>query len=82
LSDRMLAVCEEFERLGAEVVRIAAEWEHGGATDMANLVLLCRRHHVAVHEGRKRLLRNTDGTFRIEASASRRARRARGDPDG
>jgi len=58
------------------------EWEHGGVTDMANLVLLCRRHHVAVHEGRKRLLRNTDGTFRIAASATRRERRARGDPDG
>jgi hypothetical protein len=27
------------------------EWEHGGTTDLSNLVLLCRRHHVAVHEG-------------------------------
>ena len=27
------------------------EWEHGGSTDIANTVLLCHRHHHAVHEG-------------------------------
>ncbi len=27
------------------------EWEHGGATDLCNLVPLCSRHHHAVHEG-------------------------------
>jgi len=43
------------------------EWEHGGATDLANLVLLCRRHHVVVHEGRKRLVRDeASGEFRVE----------------
>ena len=26
-------------------------WEHGGATDMSNLVPLCSRHHHAAHEG-------------------------------
>jgi hypothetical protein len=26
-------------------------WLHGGATDLGNLVLLCRAHHRAVHEG-------------------------------
>src|SRR4029078_4549004 len=26
-------------------------WLEGGATDLDNLVLLCRRHHVLVHEG-------------------------------
>jgi Domain of unknown function (DUF222)/HNH endonuclease len=26
-------------------------WAHGGATTLANLVLLCRSHHRAVHEG-------------------------------
>lgn len=26
-------------------------WSQGGPTDLDNLVLLCRRHHVAVHEG-------------------------------
>jgi hypothetical protein len=26
-------------------------WLHGGATDLANLALVCRAHHRAVHEG-------------------------------
>jgi hypothetical protein len=30
-------------------------WADGGPTDLANLVLLCWRHHHAVHEGRYRL---------------------------
>jgi uncharacterized protein DUF222/HNH endonuclease len=30
-------------------------WLHGGATDLENLVLLCRAHHRAVHEGHQRL---------------------------
>ena len=30
-------------------------WQHGGPTDIENLVLLCRRHHLAVHEGGFRL---------------------------
>jgi Domain of unknown function (DUF222)/HNH endonuclease len=30
-------------------------WLHGGPTDLANLVLLCRAHHRAVHEGGQRL---------------------------
>ena len=35
-------------------------WAHGGATDMANLVLICHRHHWMLHEGRWQLVR-TDG---------------------
>ena len=27
-------------------------WAHGGSTDLDNLMLLCRRHHTAIHEGR------------------------------
>ncbi len=27
------------------------EWEHGGSTDLSNLIPLCSRHHHAVHEG-------------------------------
>ena len=30
-------------------------WEHGGGTDLSNLVPLCSRHHHAVHEGGWRL---------------------------
>jgi len=33
-------------------------WTRGGTTDLANLCLLCRRHHVAVHEGGWRLARD------------------------
>jgi len=62
------------------------EWEEGGTTDLANLVLLCRRHHVAVHEGAKQLVRNHDGTCSVTPGFRGRRRRreglARGDPDG
>jgi hypothetical protein len=40
--DRPVAWCE------AHHLR---HWLHGGPTDLANLVLLCRSHHRAVHEG-------------------------------
>jgi hypothetical protein len=36
-------------------------WLHGGPTDLANLALLCRAHHRAVHEGGWRLQRHPDG---------------------
>ena len=36
-------------------------WLHGGPTDLANLALLCRAHHRAVHEGGWRLARQPDG---------------------
>ena len=34
-----------------------SEWEHGGTTDEDNLLLLCVRHHHAVHEGGWRVTR-------------------------
>ena len=37
-------------------------WAGTGPTDIDNLVLVCRRHHVACHEGRWKLRRSTDGT--------------------
>jgi hypothetical protein len=37
-------------------------WTQGGPTDLANLVLLCRRHHWSVHEGGWRLSRSADGS--------------------
>jgi HNH endonuclease len=36
-------------------------WLHGGPTELANLALLCRAHHRAVHEGGWRLQRHPDG---------------------
>ena len=36
-------------------------WLHGGTTDLDNLVLLCRRHHVLCHEGSWTLQREPDG---------------------
>jgi hypothetical protein len=41
-------------------------WLHGGPTDLANLALVCRAHHRAVHEGGWRLHRDPDG--RLTAS--------------
>jgi Domain of unknown function (DUF222) len=38
-------------------------WLHGGPTDLDNLLLLCRGHHHAVHEGGWRLRRHDDGTL-------------------
>jgi hypothetical protein len=52
--DRPLAWCD------AHHLR---HWLHGGPTDLGNLVLLCRGHHHAVHEGGWRLDRHADGTF-------------------
>ncbi|HEX7147944.1 MAG TPA: DUF222 domain-containing protein [Actinomycetota bacterium] len=36
-------------------------WLHGGPTDLANLALVCRAHHRAVHEGGWQLQRQPDG---------------------
>jgi HNH endonuclease len=44
--DRPPAWCEAHHR---------RHWLHGGPTDLGNLVLLCRAHHRAVHEGHQRL---------------------------
>jgi hypothetical protein len=38
-------------------------WLHGGPTDLGNLVLLCRGHHHAVHEGGWRRHRHPDATL-------------------
>jgi hypothetical protein len=50
--DRPVAWCE------AHHLR---HWVHGGPTDLGNLVLLCRGHHHAVHEGGWRLHRQPNG---------------------
>ena len=38
-------------------------WAQGGPTTLANLVLLCRRHHRAVHEEGYQVARAPDGTL-------------------
>ncbi len=38
-------------------------WAQGGPTTLSNLVLLCRRHHRAVHEQGYRIVCATDGTL-------------------
>ena len=48
-------------------------WLDGGPTDLANLVLLCRAHHRAVHEGGWQLARGPDG--RLTATPSPRPHR-------
>jgi hypothetical protein len=40
-------------------------WAHGGETRLDNLVLLCSRHHRAVHEFGYHIRRESDGTFRF-----------------
>jgi len=54
--DRPLAWCD------AHHLR---HWLHGGPTDLANLVLLCRAHHRAVHEGGWRLHRHPGGHLTV-----------------
>ena len=50
---------------GCRNVRVDAHhiehWAHGGETALDNLVLLCRRHHRAVHEGGFRITRDAAG---------------------
>jgi hypothetical protein len=48
-------------------------WLHGGPTDLANLALVCRAHHRAVHEGGWRLVRHSDG--RLTATPPHRPQR-------
>jgi Domain of unknown function (DUF222)/HNH endonuclease len=50
--DRPLAWCEAHHLV---------HWLHGGPTALANLALLCRAHHRAVHEGGWRLTRRPGG---------------------
>ena len=46
-------------------------WIRGGPSDLDNLVLLCRRHHKACHEGGWNLVRNVDGSFSAERALGR-----------
>jgi hypothetical protein len=49
-------------------------WLDGGATDLDNLVLLCRRHHAAHHEGGWGFVRGPDGSLAPDPSRTVRPR--------
>jgi hypothetical protein len=55
-------------------------WLDGGPTDLENLVLLCRRHHVLCHEGRWILARGPDGTITARRPDPSRPDPGRPDP--
>jgi 5-methylcytosine-specific restriction endonuclease McrA len=46
-------------------------WAQGGPTTLGNLVLLCRRHHRAVHEEGYQLERLADGEFQFRQPGGR-----------
>jgi hypothetical protein len=46
-------------------------WAHGGPTTLSNLVLLCRRHHRAVHEEGYGVERTPDGELRFRSPDGR-----------
>ena len=46
------------------------EWIDGGATDLDNLALVCRRHHTMVHERGLVLCRGRSGRFRTRRKTS------------
>jgi hypothetical protein len=52
-------------------------WAHGGATDMANLVLICHRHHWMLHEGGWQLVRADGAEVRVVPPLPGRWSRAR-----
>lgn len=38
-------------------------WSQGGNTDVDRGILLCRYHHLALHDGKSRIIRDDDGEF-------------------
>jgi hypothetical protein len=52
-------------------VHHVVHWIDGGPTDLDNLVLLCRRHHVAHHEGGWCITREVDGSIGAAPSLTR-----------
>jgi Domain of unknown function (DUF222)/HNH endonuclease len=51
-------------------------WADGGPTSLDNLVLLCRTHHRAVHEGGWQLIHDPDGRWIARRASSRDPRAA------
>lgn len=56
------------------------EWEHGGATDLLNLIPLCSEHHHAVHDDGWRLWLRPDRTLEIHHPPPEAERRREGRP--
>ena len=57
-------------------------WADGGATSLDNLVLLCRRHHRAVHEGGFGVIRGLDGALTFLRPDGAAGATGRGAPSG
>jgi hypothetical protein len=55
--------CPNTEKLHAHH---AIPWLLGGPTDLDNLILLCERHHLALHDGAYRIRKLGGGVFRFE----------------
>jgi hypothetical protein len=60
--------CTRNKRLDAHHV---VYWRDGGRTDLANLVLLCARHHTVVHEQGFRLTLQPDRTLVVTKDGTR-----------
>lgn len=54
--------CTRVRRLHAHHV---VHWEDGGPTDLANLVLVCSRHHTMIHQHGYRLVLRADRALRV-----------------
>jgi Domain of unknown function (DUF222) len=57
-------------------------WEHGGETSLDNTCLLCRRHHIHVHELAWTITRDQYGRYQVDRPPpdTRRRRRRRAPP--
>ena len=58
--------CTRHQRLHAHHVRY---WSDGGLTDLANLVLVCGRHHTLIHQHSFRLLLHPDRRLDVHTAA-------------
>ena len=59
-------------RFDACQIHHVTPWEHGGSTDLANLLPLCSRHHHLVHEGGWQLTLQPDRTITLTRPDSTR----------
>ena len=57
--------CTRRRRLHAHHVQ---HWEHGGRTDLSNLLLLCSRHHTLVHRDGYQLSLRADRRLRVRTA--------------